>query len=202
MSIFGDKSFFADFWKRVKANAVYRGKVREVLMSREAANINFNAFGINIRGTIFPDVAADISGDKPTRYVMVGEDLGAGVAASYNTQTNVLKVKPDPVNSRYWKGLVIHEAVHAWIDRSKLRPLVVDNEAVAYIAQAVYYRRVGMGRSRFTSDIYLAARDVANVIINGQGPSEKLLSKLKTAILTNSVYSHISATLVDTVNDG
>lgn len=195
-------SFFSDFLKKVKTNITYQGKVRDVLMSREAANINFTAFGINIRGTIFPDIANDFTGDKPTRSVVVKDSFDDGVAALYYKATNTMEVGLDAVNSRMWKGYVIHEAVHAWIDKSKLRPLRVENEAIAYIAQAVYYRRVGMSRSRFSSELYLTARDIGNLIINGQTPSDTLLTKLKNSILAHPAYGHLTATLVDTGNDG
>ena len=195
-------SFLSDFWKAVKTNLTYQGKVRTVLMSREAANINFTAFGINIRGTIFPGIAEDFTGEKKTRTLVVREKFEEGVAALYYKATNTMEVGLDAVNSRMWKGYVIHEAVHAWIDKSKLRPLRVENEAIAYIAQAVYYRRVGMGRSRFSSDIYLTARDIGNAIISGQTPPAALLTKLKNAILASPTYGHLTATLVDTGNDG
>ena len=195
-------SIFSDFWKAVKTNIKYQGKVRAVLMSREAANINFTAFGINIRGTIFPDIAEDFTGDKKNRTLVVNEKFEEGVAALYYKATNTMEVGLDAVNSRMWKGYVIHEAVHAWIDKSKLRPLRVENEAIAYIAQAVYYRRVGMGRSRFSSDIYLTARDIGNSIIRGQTPPDTLLNKLKTVILANPTYGHLTADMVDNGNDG
>ena len=195
-------SFLSDFWKAVKTNITYQGKVRTVLMSREASNINFTAFGINIRGTIFPDIAEDFTGEKKTRTLVVKEKFEEGVAALYYKATNTMEVGLDAVNSRMWKGYVIHEAVHAWIDKSKLRPLRVENEAIAYIAQAVYYRRVGMSRSRFSSDIYLTARDIGNTIIRGQTPPDSLLTKLKNVILASPTYGHLTATMVDTGNDG
>jgi hypothetical protein len=195
-------SFLSEFWEAIKTNAAYRGKVREVLMSREAANINFTALTIQIRGTIFPTIANDILGNNPTRYLVVQKSFANGTAAVYDTSTNVMEVGLNATNSRIWKGFVVHEAVHAWIDRNKLTPLEVDNEAVAYIAQAIYYRRVGVSRARFSNPIYLAARDVGNSIINGQTPSNQALTKLKTRILADPAYSHITATSVDTVNDG
>ena len=194
--------FISDFIKRVRTNLTYRGKVRDVLMSREAANINFTVLGINIRGTIFPDIANDISGDKPTRRVVVRQGFDNGAAATYNPKTNTMEVGTDAINSRIWKGYVIHEAVHAWIDKSKLKPLFVDNEAVAYIAQAIYYRRVGVARHRFTTPAYLAARDVGNLIINGQNPPTALITRLKTAILSSPTYSHLTPTMVHDANDG
>ena len=194
--------FISDFIKRVRTNLTYRGKVRDVLMSREAANINFTVLGINIRGTIFPDIANDISGDKPTRWVVVRQGFDNGAAAIYDPKTNTMEVGTDAINSRIWKGYVIHEAVHAWIDKSKLKPLFVDNEAVAYIAQAIYYRRVGVARSRFTTPAYLAARDVGNLIINGKNPPDALITRLKTAILSSPTYSHLTPTTVHEANDG
>jgi len=194
--------FFGEFIKRVKTNLAYRAKVRNVLLSREAANINFNVLGINIRGTIFPDIAGDLTGEKPTRFVVVRENFDNGAAAQYDPATNTMEVGLDAVNSRIWKGIVIHEAVHAWIDKSRLKPLFVDNEAVAYIAQAIYYRRVGVSRSRFTTPAYLSARDVGNLIIRGQKPADALIAKLKSDILASPTYSHITPTTVHEANDG
>jgi hypothetical protein len=195
-------SFFSEFWKQVKNNVTYRGKVREVLMSREASNINFTAFGIKISGIIFPTIANDITGDKPTRYVTVTKDVYEGAGAVYDRSTNTMEVGFDEVNSRIWKGYVVHEAVHAWIDRSKLRPLMVDNEAVSYIAQAIYYRRVGLSRSRLTNPVYLAARDIGNLLMKGLIPSDESLQKLRSSILARPAYSHLTATITDTANDG
>jgi len=195
-------SFLSEFWEAIKTNAVYRGKVREVLMSREASNINFTAFTLQIRGTIFPAIANDILGNNPTRYLVVQKNFADGEAAAYTTSTNVMEIGLNSANSRIWKGFVIHETVHAWIDKSKLSPLEVDNEAVAYIAQGIYYRRVGVSRSRFSNPIYLAAWDLGNSFINGQPPSNQALTNLKNLILANPAYSHITATSVDTVNDG
>jgi hypothetical protein len=201
MSIFGDKGFWADFMKRVKTNTAYRGKVRNVLLSREAANINFTAFGVTIRGTIFADIAGDLNGDKATRSVVVNKDYNDGGAAYYR-ETNTMEVGLDAVNSRIWKGYIIHEAVHAWIDKSRLRPLMVDNEALAYIAQAIYYRRVGVSRSRFSTPSYLSARNIGNYYINGQTPPGSLFTKLKTDILSSPTYSHLTLTTVDEANNG
>ena len=194
--------FISDFIKRVRTKLTYRGKVRDVLMSREAANINFTVLGINIRGTIFPDIANDISGDKPTRWVVVRQGFDNGAAAVYDPKTNTMEIGTDAINSRIWKGYVIHEAVHAWIDKSKLKPLFVDNEAVAYIAQAIYYRRVGLSRSRIDHPVYLAARDIGNLLMKGRTPSDQSLQNLRTQILARPAYSHLTATTVDNANDG
>ncbi len=171
------------------------------MLSREAANINFTAFGVTIRGTVFADIAGDLHGDKATRSVVVNKDYNDGGAAYYR-ETNTLEVGLDAVNSRLWKGYIIHEAVHAWIDKSKLRPLMVDNEALAYIAQAIYYRRVGVSRSRFSTPSYLSARNIGNYYINGQIPPDGLFTKLKTDILSSPTYSHLTLTTRDEANDG
>jgi hypothetical protein len=189
-------SWFSKVWETLKTNTTYRGKVREVLMSREASKINFTALGVTISGTIFPIIADDITGDKPTRAVVVQSSFQNGVAAQYHTDTNVMDVGLDPANSRFWKGSVIHEAVHAWIDRSKLTPTAVDNEAVAYIAESIYYRRVGMARSRIGNPIHLSARDIANTILSGGTPSNQSLQTLKSNIMANTNYSSLTATTV------
>jgi hypothetical protein len=193
--------FISEFLKRANTNTAYRGKVRNVLLSREAANINFTALGITIRGTIFAEIAKDFGGESPARKVNVNKDYNDGGAA-YWRDTNTMEVGLDAVNSRIWRGYVVHEAVHAWIDRNRLRPMMVDNEAVAYIAQAIYYRRVGVARRRFSTPSYLSARDVGNYFINGQTPPVALIAKLKTDILSSDTYRHLTPTTVDNANDG
>ncbi len=175
-------------------------RVIDVLNSREAANINFTALGLTISGTIFPQIAQDMGGISPTRFVTVSQAFSGGAAALYHTDTNTMEVGTDPSSSRVWKGLVIHEAVHAWIDKSSLQPTAIDNEAVSYIAQAIYYRRVGLSRTRTPNPIYLAARDVGNVVLQGGTPSATLLQNLKTLISNSSTYSHLTATSVYTAN--
>lgn len=193
--------FISSFLKRAQTNTAYRGKVRTVLLSREAANINFTALGITIRGTIFAGLAEEFNGDTPARKVRVNHDYDDGGAAYYR-ETNTMEVGLDAVNSRIWKGYVVHEAVHAWIDKARLKPMMVDNEAVAYIAQAIYYRRVGVARSRFSTPHYLSARDIGNQIISGQTPPAALYTKLKTDILSSKTYQHLTLTTVDNGNDG
>lgn len=169
-------------------------KVREVLLSREASKVNFTAYSITISGTIFPIIANDMSGVSPTRFVSVSSTFSNGAAALYHPDTNTIEVGEDPSNSRIWKGLVLHEAVHAWIDRSRLTPPAVNNEAVAYIAQAIYYRRVGLSRTRTPNPIYLAARDIGNSILANTTPSAAALTNLTTLILASATYSHLTAT--------
>ncbi len=175
-------------------------KVIDVLNSREASRINFTALGIAISGTIFPQVAQDMSGLSPSRFVTTSPAFTNGAAALYHPDTNTMEVGPDPVGSRVWKGLVVHEAVHAWIDKSSLQPTAVHNEAVAYIAQAIFYRRVGLSRSRTPNPIYLAARDIGNVILQGGTPAAAALQSLTTEIMASSTYSHLNATSVYTAD--
>ncbi|MBC7797378.1 MAG: hypothetical protein H7Z37_10935, partial [Pyrinomonadaceae bacterium] len=120
--------------------------------------------------------------------------FSGGAAALYHTTTNTFEVGTDPVGSRIWSGLVVHEAVHAWIDRNRLTPTAVDNESVAYIAQAIYYRRVGLARERTPNPIYLAARDIANSILQGNSVSAAGLTSLRNLILASPTYSHLTAT--------
>jgi hypothetical protein len=193
--------FISAFLDRMKTNTAYRGKVRTVLLSREAANINFTALGITIRGTVFAEIGEEFGSESRVRHVVVNGQYDEGGAA-YWQGTNTMEIGHDAVNSRIWKGYVVHEAVHAWIDKAKLKPMMVDNEAVSYIAQAIYYRRVGVARSRFSTPSYLSARDIGNYIINGQKPPDALLTKLKTDILSSDTYKHLTLTTVDNANDG
>lgn len=171
-------------------------KVIQVLNSREAERINFTAASISITGgTVFKAIANDLGGLSPSRFITVSSSFSGGAAALYHPTTNTFEVAEDRVGSRVWAGLVIHEAVHAWIDRNSLTPTAVDNEAVSYIAQAIYYRRTGLARSRTPNPIYLAARDIANSILQGSGVSAAPLQTLRDLILGSPTYSHLNSTM-------
>jgi hypothetical protein len=200
----GFMSLLSEFWKRLKTNFALRQKAIAVMQSREAKNINFTVFGFALKGTDFGVIASEIDAASPNRFVVHQPNLGTGVGAQYDNTTNTLEMGLDPSNSRTWKGAVIHESVHAIADKRKSTLPDVQEEAIAYIAEAIYFRRVGLSRSRINAPIHLAARDLGNLILQGKTPTITQLNKLTSLILADPVYSGIGLTATSTLysNDG
>ena len=164
---------------------IYKSKVIQILQSPQAMIINFTALGVTIHGSIFPTIAFDLQNDF--RGVAVSSSFDNGAAALYHPQTNLIDLGIDD-NSIDWKGYVVHESVHAWIDRSRLSITSLNNEATAYIAHLLYLRQFG---KVFIGGIYGAAYKIANDIANGKTPSGNDLAILKMRIINNPTYSHL-----------
>lgn len=166
----------------------YKKKVMRVLFSREVYNINFKAYGVTIHGGIFPKIAYDIANEK--RFVKINSSFDpGGAAARYYPDQNMLDI-PDDDNSVHWKGYVIHEAVHAWVDRSKLNILAVHDEGLAYIAHTLYLRQHNL--VAFESGHYQTAAKIATDISQGKTPDIKDLSLLAIRIINRPVYFHLT----------
>lgn len=163
----------------------YKLKVMKVLFSSEARKINFTALGVNINGGIFPKIAYDLANEN--RYVFLSSSFDDGAAALYHPHSNLINVGKDD-NSVSWKGYVIHEAVHAWIDRSEMDIFTLNDEAVAYIGQALYLRQFG---HIATDGIYGTAAKIAGDISSGKNPGKGDLAILKMRIINNPAYSHL-----------
>jgi hypothetical protein len=65
------------------------------------------------------------------------------------TGSGVFKVSPRGHGSRIWKGVVVHESVHASLDLVRSSFSWVDNEAAAFMASAMYWVSCGLPATRF-----------------------------------------------------
>ncbi len=161
---------------------------KQILMSNEAAQINFVLYSIPFCGIYFSEIASGLEVD-----FFVTEDktlLARGVGGEYLCGTNVFQIPPR-TNSREWNATIIHEAVHAWFDKSKISIPAYQEESIAYIAEAIYKRKTGFSRNRIKSPIHLKAWSVANSILRKQMPDNLELELLKIDILCSRTYKSV-----------
>lgn len=184
--------------EQIKAKAI------QILNSKEASEINFTMFGVTISGTIFPIIARDLQEEHPTflaRKVEIGV-MAKGVAAVYSSTDNTLYFsRTDYLDGRLFATSVIHEAVHAWVDRILAGYLTVwENEALAYVSHHIYARKVHLGLRRFISTNHRPAWVIADQILRGLPPSEKTVRWLVSTIRANEGLSEFGTRY--TVADG
>ncbi|MCW5745831.1 MAG: hypothetical protein KIT36_06495 [Alphaproteobacteria bacterium] len=87
-----------------------------------------------------------------------------GVGGLYTSGTpNTLRVAP--LVGRTEEGLFLHECTHAVFDLTKT--LVTDNEdeAAAYVVDALYFRMTGLRRPRWNAEPHATAGNVADALL-------------------------------------
>lgn len=158
--------------------------ILDVLSSPEVLSINFSAYGTSIKGSDFYETFVEMV--FGTRNVTVSPEFSNGAAATYHPDTNVIKVGLKSGIQFLWESYVVHEVVHAIIDRKKLQIPALENEALAYIAQMIYLQK--LNRVQFSDAIYMTAARLAGLIANGSSPSTVDLEVFKAKILINPAY--------------
>ena len=88
----------------------------------------------------------------------------AGVAGEYIAgPPKVLRVKP--MLGREEQGLVLHECTHALFDLTLTHVSANDDEAAAYVVDALYFRMTGLPRPRWNAQLHAAAGAVADGLL-------------------------------------
>jgi hypothetical protein len=139
-------------------------RVIGVLSGVEATRIRFTipvGGGITINRFTFQRVAGAIKrGDV---HVKVTTTFPAGVGAQYDPSTNTIETPP--VIGRVDEGLVLHECTHAFFDLASTAIPALDDEATAYVVDALYFRMTGLPRNRWNAHIHAVAGSVANGLL-------------------------------------
>ncbi|MBL8231460.1 MAG: hypothetical protein JNL98_23395, partial [Bryobacterales bacterium] len=174
--------------------------VMNTLRGGHAKSVNFTLGGVTVRSSMFLDVALAIGKGK---IGVIYVPSMAGEAEYYSGNKAVLGWNPadwrapntlmlgftsntDPRNS----ALVIHEAVHAGFDMEKRPMNHMTSEAVAYVAQAMYFLRVWGWNYSLKSDPILGPATSIAKALNGQtAPSAADVTSLRDAILADPHYS-------------
>lgn len=65
------------------------------------------------------------------------------------------------------------------------------NEVIAYVAEHIYCRRVGLSLDRFNHPVHKLARQIANVIVDGKPQLVELINKLRQRISLTPHYRKI-----------
>ena len=128
--------------------AITKQNIIDIMKGSRAQSINFSFTGstgmkITIEPAHFTTVANAISEDR-IKIVEGGVSPGMAKYSSKTQGTDAANTLYVPRNSnassKDFKGLVVHEAVHAIFDLYRSSVPWLDNEAAAYVAQGYYLR--------------------------------------------------------------
>ena len=140
-------------------------RILQVLRSNEAGRIRFSfpAGGatLTVSHTTFLSVARAI--ERNVIAVTISTALPPGVGAQY-VQPNAI-VTP-PVIGRVDEGLVLHECTHAAFDLARTAITALDEEAAAYVVDALYFRMTGLVRRRWNAALHAMAGTVADSLLH------------------------------------
>jgi hypothetical protein len=142
-----------------------RERVLATLRGAEANRIRFtfNSTGgaITINRAAFERVARAI--ERGNLHVRVVTTFRAGVGAQYRSDTNVIETPP--VIGRADQGLILHECTHAYYDLISKNLMAVDDEASAYVVDALFFRMTGLPRPRWNATLHAMAGHVADDLL-------------------------------------
>jgi len=174
--------------------------VIRVLRSYEVSRVNFRLFGIDVRGTVYGEIADKILEGHFT--VEIDSSLDKYTEAKYSRKKNKFRMSRNAYGFRGWHSAVVHEATHALTDWRKIQITKIDDEVVAHIAHTLYMRRAGFGFKShgITDPVWYAARDVADSIIKSGKPNDALVKKLRDAVKNDPFYHEFIGEMAD--NDG
>lgn len=169
-----------------------------ILRGGDAGRIRFTysngAVTLAINGHVFSNVAAGLASGHfrvvEGRYSENKIVYSARRDTVNNTEANTFYLGNNQRSSRDFDALVVHEAVHAHIDRARISMPWVDNEAIAYIAQGFYLRNSGYPQSRMEpGEPYRVGFLIADTIVNRVDASD-MMGDLRANLLRDSRYTH------------
>ncbi len=165
----------------------------ELLTSATTARIRFSfaatsGWQVQVNSSSFRRVADALESGRLTLSTDMSV-LPAGAAALYNSATNTLSTRA--LRGRVERGLFLHEAVHASMDLSLggRGITTIDNEAAAYTTDALYFRMMGLARSRWSASLHAAAGTVADGLLRQHEVDTAALNALRTAITNHPLYN-------------
>lgn len=143
---------------RDKVLSLLRGPV----VSRIRFTFPFSGGTVTIAPASFHRVAYAIETGKVS--LQVTNTFPPGVGGQYTSGTpNRLSVAP--LIGRTEEGLLLHECTHALFDITKTQVTDNQDEAAAYVVDALYFRMTGLQRPRWDASLHGAAGKVADVLL-------------------------------------
>ncbi|HEX2891360.1 hypothetical protein [Vineibacter terrae] len=143
---------------RDKVLSLLRGPV----VSRIRFTFPFAAGTVTIAPQSFHRVATAI--EAGTVSLQVTNTFPPGVGGQYISGTpNTLQVAP--LVGRTEEGLLLHECTHAIFDLTKTQVTDNEDEAAAYVVDALYFRMTGLRRSRWNAEPHATAGSVADDLL-------------------------------------
>jgi hypothetical protein len=211
-----------------KADVIFR--LTQILTSKATQQIDFELDKVRLQGSALSAIVGYVM-FKQIGFAGADVDFGnvaAGAGASYDPATNTYHFKDMTFGQTASDGEdAVHESVHAWLDlrmpkvrttmdavkRLTLTTTAVTDEAVAYVAGALYYlyRTTPAGGNpkkpwwATAGSDFGAGYDIALKIMNKPGAvvASADVKALKTAILASPTYAALKANPAMTYgNDG
>jgi hypothetical protein len=141
-------------------------RILQILSGPEAARIRFSftagTTSVTIARHVFERVARAIRHGHIG--VSVSTTFAAGVGALYHPDTDTIETPP--VYGRANEGLVLHECTHAYFDiTSNAAVNALQDEAAAYVVDALYFRMTNLQRPRWNGGPHPVAGTVADLIL-------------------------------------
>lgn len=189
--------------ENAKLKAAFTGEVIKVLYSPEVRSIKFTLFGMSIDGSDFASIANNIIFGFFLRkyfpinccqsFIEIAAVSGMNNASGgYASKYNILAMRSNEyLKSRMFGVITVHESVHAWADMKRLSTkLYYEIESMAYIAEHIYGRKVGLPWSRHSKKtMYYLARKTANQIIaKNLKDAEKTANELLASLRKSPYY--------------
>ena len=174
-----------------------RSKVLDLLRGPVVSRIRFTfpfwAGNVTIAPASFHRVAQAIErGEVRLNFTTA---FPPGVGGQYTSGTpNVLSVAP--LIGRTEEGLLLHECTHAVFDLTKTQVTDNEDEAAAYVVDALYFRMTGLRRPRWNNEPHATAGAVADALLreyqagNVRVPAldPTAWTNLRSAVMLNPQY--------------
>ncbi len=187
--------------------AALRARMATLLIGPACARIAFSLPGLTIRPGGYTVIGMSLGVAHPhasrgaarrPMSVRVNTHLPHNVGAEYDSRTNTIIVPHAGYGANAGEcAAIVHEATHAVFDYYRLRARAVVEEAAAYIADAIYARRVGLPREH--GGIRGIADEISGHIVAPQriggppntGVGQEDLNRLIAAIRASSTYAFL-----------
>lgn len=169
-----------------------------ILRSEETARIRFNysssTASAEINGGSFRRIARGLETGHfhvvPGRHEDNMVTYSAWADSSIDAEGNTFYLGNNDRSSRDFNALVVHEAVHAFFDLTRVEIPWADNETIAYVAQGYYLRNSGYPSSRMEAgEHYRVGYLIADTLAQGVDASS-MMADLRSNILRDARYRH------------
>jgi hypothetical protein len=185
-------------------------RISNILMSDACQSIDFRYAGFHLDWVNYTAVALSAASPdpKPDRLRVIVGAFQDSTEASYDWRTNTLKLKAWSYGATVFseKSTIVHECTHAAVDQQGSPKTIsrVDNEILAYVAQALFVRLSGSIILPGSGPTALAAQDVANKIKDQPGSSLDAndAARLKQTLVTEPLYASLKTRSLTDTNNG
>ncbi|MGE5304290.1 MAG: hypothetical protein ACM3TN_13340 [Alphaproteobacteria bacterium] len=184
-------------------NDLLRSQIVAVLRSPSAAAVDFRISGVRVTSIMLGRVATAVEGymTPAGRLTPIQVIVNPGLHRTYGYNGiyhyhDYFTFERDHLRNDHDEALVIHESVHAAFDMTRTVIPGVDNEAAAYLAQAIYFLTKGnpVPGNLSGRPIFAAAFPLAQSVLRGADqPTAAHLEPLREALRNAPNYTQLRA---------